>query len=50
MNIVEALEHEQLFRKAFEPIESWSAWTVILKAAEGLVLSPEERATLSAWA
>ena len=43
MNISEALHHEQLFGPAFEPLESWKRWDAILKAAEAIPLTSEER-------
>ena len=44
MNISEAFRHERVFAPAFQPFKTWSAWTTILKAAEGLSLDSDESA------
>jgi hypothetical protein len=43
MNIIEAIEDEQLFRPLFKSLDTWNSWLVILKAIFALEMTDEER-------
>jgi hypothetical protein len=42
MNIIEAINNENLFRPFFKDLKTWSAWIVALKAIFGLKMSKDE--------
>jgi phage terminase large subunit-like protein len=42
LTIVDAVHDAHLFRAWFQPLESWSAWLVVLRALFGLAMTPSE--------
>jgi hypothetical protein len=42
LTIVDAVHDSHLFRAWFQPLESWSAWLVVLRALFGLAMTPSE--------
>jgi hypothetical protein len=43
LTILDAVHDPHLFRAWFEPLGSWAAWFVVLKALFGLAMTPSER-------
>jgi hypothetical protein len=42
LTIVDAVHDEHLFARWFQPLESWAAWFVVLRALFGLTMTPSE--------